>query len=107
MKLGSRTSVIPAGDVDWIEAQGYYVTLHVGGAAHLHRQPISSLEAELDPRVFARIDRSAIANLARVYELRRRSDGRWVARLVDGTELSVSRRRREQLRQRLDPGRAP
>jgi len=107
VKLGSRTSVIAAGEIDWIEAQGYYVTLHVGGAAHLHRQPISSLEAELDPRAFARIDRSAIVNLARVRELRRRSDGRWVARLVDGTELPVSRRRREQLRQRLDPGRAP
>ena len=107
VKLGSRTSVIAAGEIDWIEAQGYYVTLHVGGAAHLHRQPISSLEAELDPRAFARIDRSAIVNLARVRELRRRSDGRWVARLVDGTELPVSRRRREQLLQRLDPGRAP
>jgi two-component system, LytTR family, response regulator len=107
VKLGSRTSVIAADDIDWIEAQGYYVTLHVGGEAHLHRQPISSLEAELDPRAFARIDRSAIVNLARVRELRRRSDGRWVARLVDGTELPVSRRRREQLLQRLGPGRAP
>lgn len=107
VKLGSRTSVIAAGDIDWIEAQGYYVTLHVGGAAHLHRQPISSIEAELDPRAFARIDRSAIVNLARIRELRRRGDGRWVARLVDGTELPVSRRRREQLLQRLGPGRAP
>ncbi|HZJ68011.1 MAG TPA: LytTR family DNA-binding domain-containing protein [Kofleriaceae bacterium] len=68
--------MIAAAEIDWIEAQGYYVTLHVGGAAHLHRQPISSLEAELDPRAFARIDRSAIVNLARVRELRRRSDGR-------------------------------
>jgi DNA-binding LytR/AlgR family response regulator len=68
-----------------------------------------SLEAELDPRVFARIDRSAIVNLAlaRVRELQCRPDGRWVARLADGTELPVSRRRREQLRQRLGPGRAP
>jgi len=107
VKLGGRTSVIAAGEIDWIEAQGYYVTLHVAGAAHLHRQAISSLEAELDPRAFARIDRSVIVNLARVSELRRRSDGRWLARLVDGTELPVSRRRREQLLQRLDPRRTP
>lgn len=107
VKLGSRTSIIAAGEIDWIEAQGYYVTLHVGGAAHLHRQPISSIEADLDPCAFARIDRSAIVNLSRVRELRRRSDGRWVARLVDGTELPVSRRRREQLVQRLGPARAP
>jgi hypothetical protein len=80
----------------------FFNTLHT-----LHRQAISSLEAELDPRAFARIDRSAIVNLARVRELRRRSDGRWMARLIDGTELPVSRRRREQLLQRLGPGRAP
>jgi two-component system LytT family response regulator len=104
VKLGSRTSIIAASEIDWIEAHAYYVTLHVGGTAHLHRQAISSLEEELDPRVFVRIDRSAIVNLARVRELRR-TDGRWVARLVDGTELPVSRRRREQLLQRLGPGR--
>lgn len=101
VKLGNRTSIIAVGDVDWIEAQGYYVTLHVGDATHLHRQPIRSLEKELDARVFVRIDRSAIVNLTRVSELRRRSDGRWVVRLGDGTELPVSRRRREQLVLRL------
>ena len=37
VKLGTRTSIIAVGDVDWIEAQGYYVTLHVGSATHLHR----------------------------------------------------------------------
>lgn len=103
VKLGNRTSVIAAAEIDWIEAQRYYVTLHVGGVAHLHRQPISSLEAELDPNTFVRIDRSAIVNIARVRELRRRSDGRWLARLADGTELPVSRRRRQQLLQRLEP----
>jgi two-component system, LytTR family, response regulator len=107
VKLGSRTSIIPVADVDWIEAQDYYVTLHVGGASHLHRQAIRSLEAELDPRAFVRIDRSAIVNLARVTQLRRRGDGRWVARLVDGTELPVSRRRREHLIQKLGAERAP
>jgi two-component system, LytTR family, response regulator len=106
VKLGTRTSIIAVGDVDWIEAQGYYVTLHVGSATHLHRQAIRSLEAELDPRAFARIDRSAIVNLARVRELRRRADGRWVVRLIDGTELPVSRRRREQLLDRLGPERS-
>lgn len=101
VKLGARTSIIPVADVDWIEAQDYYVTLHVGTTAHLHRQAIRSLEAELDPQAFVRIDRSAIVNLARVAQLRRRSDGRWMVRLVDGTELPVSRRRREQLILRL------
>jgi two-component system, LytTR family, response regulator len=96
VKLGNRTSVIAAAEVDWIEAQDYYVTLHAGGACHLHRQTIRSLEETLDPLAFVRIDRSAIVNLARVRELRRR-EGRWTVRLADGTELPVSRRRRELL----------
>jgi two-component system LytT family response regulator len=100
VKLGNRTSVIPAAEVDWIEAQDYYVTLHAGGACHLHRRAIRSLEEELDPLAFVRIDRSAIVNLARVRTLRRR-DGRWTVLLADGTELPVSRRRRELLLRRL------
>ena len=100
VKLGNRTSVIVAAEVDWIEAQDYYVTLHVGGACHLHRQAIRSLEEELDPLAFVRIDRSAIVNLARVRELRRRGE-RWTVLLADGTELAVSRRRRELLLLRL------
>ena len=100
VKLGNRTSVIAAAEVDWIEAQDYYATLHVGGACHLHRQAIRSLEEELDPLAFVRIDRSAIVNLARVRELRRRGE-RWTVLLADGTELAVSRRRRELLLLRL------
>ena len=100
VKLGNRTSVIAAAEVDWIEAQDYYATLHVGGACHLHRQAIRSLEEELDPLAFVRIDRSAIVNLARERELRRRGE-RWTVLLADGTELAVSRRRRELLLLRL------
>jgi two-component system, LytTR family, response regulator len=105
IKLGNRTSVVAAAEVDWIEAQDYYVTLHVGEACHLHRQAIRSLEEELDPLAFVRIDRSAIVNLACVRELRRR-DGRCTVLLADGTELPVSRRRRELLLLRLGQERA-
>ncbi|HYZ88526.1 MAG TPA: LytTR family DNA-binding domain-containing protein [Myxococcales bacterium] len=106
VKLGNRTSVIAAAEVDWIEAQDYYVTLHAGGACHLHRQTIRSLERELDPLAFVRIERSAIVNLARVREVHRRRDGRWTVLLADGTELPVSRRRRELLLLRLGGERA-
>jgi len=106
VKLGNRTSVIGAAEVDWIEAQDYYVTLHAGGASHLHRQTIRSLEERLDPLAFVRIDRSAIVNLARVRELRSRA-GRWTVRLADGTELPVSRRRRELLLLHLQGGGRP
>jgi len=94
VRLGARSVVIPARDVAWIEAQDYYVLLHVGGAAHLVRHSIRALEARLDPRRFARINRSAIVNLDHVRVLERRPIGNWTVSLTQGTELQVSRRRR-------------
>ena len=70
-------------------------------AVHLHRQAISSLEAELDPRAFARIDRSAIVNLARVRELQPMFGGEYVIILSTGTKLTLSRGYRDAFRDRL------
>lgn len=94
VRLGARSMVVAARDVAWIEAQDYYVMLHVGEAAHLVRHSIRALEARLDARRFARVNRSAIVNLEHVRALERRSIGNWTLRLAQGTELQVSRRRR-------------
>jgi len=94
VRLGARSVVVAAQDVAWIEAQDYYVLLHVDGAAHLVRHSIRALEARLDARRFARVNRSAIVNLDHVRALERRAIGTWTLRLAQGTELQVSRRRR-------------
>lgn len=94
VRVGTRSVVIPAREVAWIEAQDYYVLLHVGGASHLVRHSIRALESRLDARRFARINRSAIVNLDHVRQLERRSIGTWTVRLAHGIELQVSRRRR-------------
>ncbi|HEX3758193.1 MAG TPA: LytTR family DNA-binding domain-containing protein [Kofleriaceae bacterium] len=96
VRLGARSVVVAARDVEWIEAQDYYAVLHVAGATHLVRQSIRALEGRLDPRRFARINRSAIVNLDHVRQLERRI-GHWTVRLRHGTELPVSRRRRTQV----------
>jgi two-component system LytT family response regulator len=103
-RLGTRSIVIPIEDITWIEAQDYYVLVHTAGRSHLLRQSIRELDARLDPVAFARVNRSAIVNLDRVRELRRMRTG-WTLTLVDGTELPVSRRRRDPLA-RLLRGRA-
>jgi two-component system LytT family response regulator len=100
-RLGNRSFVIASETVDWIEAQDYCVLLHVGSAAHLLRESIRALESQLNPRLFARVNRSCIVNLTRVRELRRPAVGGWCLTLADGTDLSVSRRRRDALLQAL------
>ena len=80
-------------EVDWIGADDYYAAVHAAGRRHLVRESLDSLEARLRAP-FLRVHRSAIVNVARVRELRSAS-GRAVVVLRDGTEVAVSRRRRE------------
>jgi two-component system LytT family response regulator len=101
LRDGVRTTVLPEDEIDWIEAQDYYVEIHAGGVSHLHRETLRELEAKLDPGRFARIHRSAIVRLDRVRELRALPSGDAEAVLRDGTRLRVSRRHRKALRAAL------
>jgi two-component system LytT family response regulator len=91
-----RIVFVNAPDVDWIEAAGNYVRLHIGKESHLLRETMSSLETRLDPRVFARIHRSTIVNIERIRELHHIFHGDYSVLLRDGTRLTLSRGYREQ-----------
>jgi len=101
VRVGRRTILIAVDEVDWIEADRYYATLHVGGDSHLVRESMTSLEARLQPAAFVRIHRSAIVNLRQVRELRRGATGSVELVLRDGTALEVSRSRRRLVADRV------
>jgi two-component system, LytTR family, response regulator len=105
VKSASRVFFLKVDEVDWIEAADYYVKLHVGRKGHLLRESMSDLEGRLDPDKFMRIHRSSIVNLDRVKEMHPLFNGEYVVLLHDGTELKLSRSRREQLQQLLNNGR--
>lgn len=88
-------------EIDWIEAADYYVCLHVGTQLHLLRRSMADVESELDPAQFCRIHRSAIVNLERVRRLETDEDGGTDVVLTSGACLSVSRRYRKELQNRL------
>ena len=104
VKSASRVFFLKVDEIDWIEAADYYVKLHVGRKGHLLRETMSDMEAKLDPEKFLRIHRSAIVNLDRVKEMHAHFNGEYLVILHDGTELKLSRSRREQLQQMLDIG---
>ena len=97
VKSAGRVVFLRVDEIDWIEAAGSYVRLHVGREAHLLHEGIAALTTRLDPRRFARIHRSTIVNLDRVKELQPWFHGDAVAILKDGTRLQVSRTYRESL----------
>jgi two-component system LytT family response regulator len=78
-------------EIEWVEAAGNYVRLHVRGTAHVLRQSMKNMEARLDPDLFVRIHRSAIVNVDRIRELQPWLHGEYVVLLEDGTRLSASR----------------
>ncbi len=101
IKAGGRVFFVRATDIDWIEAAGNYVKLHVGADSHLFRETMSTLEAQLDPDLFFRIHRSHIINIERVKELQPWFNGEYVVFLKSGTRLTLSRGYREKLQDRI------
>lgn len=97
VKDAGRVFFVRTEDIDWIEAADYYVKLHVLGTVHLLRESMRALEARLDPQRFFRIHRSAIVNLDRVRELQPYFKRSYLLTLRDGTQLKLSRSRRERL----------
>jgi two-component system LytT family response regulator len=103
--VGPRAVVVEVAAIDWIGARDYCAELHVGGVSHLVRESLSTLESGLDPARFLRVHRSAIVNVTRVTELRRRAMRGLEVVLAGGTRVPVSRNRRQQLLERLGPAR--
>jgi two-component system LytT family response regulator len=97
IKQSNRIFFVRAEEVDWIEATDYCVSLHTGTKVHVLRETMSELENKLDPAKFLRIHRSAIVNLHRVKEVQAKSGGEYFAVMKDGTQLKLSRGRRDQL----------
>jgi two-component system LytT family response regulator len=92
-----RTLVVRTADLDWIQADTYYVRLHAGAESRLLRERMAVLEARLDPAQFFRTHRSAIVRLDRVKEVRSVSRYEHSVILTTGACVRLSRDRRAQL----------
>ena len=101
VKLASRVVLLKVDEIDWIEADGNYAKLHVGRKSHLLREKMHDLEAQLNPQNFVRIHRSIIVNLDRIKEMQPHFNGDYIVVLEDGSQLKLSRSRREHLATRL------
>jgi two-component system, LytTR family, response regulator len=96
-----RVHFVRTSDIDWCEAAGNYVRLHVGEEAHLFRETMNGLESKLDPQQFVRIHRSTIVNIDRIHELRSSPNGEYALFLSTGAKLTLSRGYREGFQERF------
>jgi two-component system LytT family response regulator len=95
VRSDERVFLLEVALIDWIEASGDYLVLHVGKQRFTVRGRMKDMETKLDPRRFVRIHRSAIVNIERVKELQPYFHGDYMVIMNDGTRLRLSRRRCE------------
>jgi len=95
VRLQGRIILVPAHEVDLIEAEDKYVRLHVADASYLVRDTLARLQSCLDPSQFIRVHRSAIVKIGCVREIRPDFHGDYQILLRNGKTLALSRNYRD------------
>lgn len=101
VKMLGKEFLVRVDDIDWIEAAGNYVSLHVGAKTWMLRETMAAIEKRLADRGFARVHRSAIVRLDRVEHIEPFDTGDARAHLKSGATVPISRSYRQQLKERL------
>jgi two-component system LytT family response regulator len=98
IRKDGRIFLVRPEDIDWLEADGNHVRVHIGKESHLIRETLSKLESRLPERSFMRIHRSTLVNIARIREIQPWFQGDYVLLLTDGTRLTSGRSYRDRVR---------
>lgn len=86
--------LVRADEIDWIEAQGNYVALHVGDQPRLLRHTLAEMESRLAAHGFIRTHRRALVNRERMQAILPAERGELGVRLTSGQVAPLSESRR-------------
>jgi hypothetical protein len=99
-KLG-KEFLLNASEIEWLQASGNYVNLHVRGRDYPLRATMAGIEERLDPARFVRVHRSHFVNLDYLAEIEPLESGDARLQMRDGAKIPCSRRYRAALRERF------
>ena len=102
IKDQDSTVLVCIDDIDWVDAAGDYMCIHVGGETHIMRSTLKHLMSRLDSEKFKRIHRSTIVNLDRIVKATPLQKGEYMLDLGCGEQLKVSRNYRQEIKFFLD-----
>lgn len=100
---GNSYTVVPAEDIRLIESANNYVVVHAAGKRFVLRRTLASLEEDLDPAQFVRVNRAAIVNLQFVRAIEGVAADEHVIVLEGGARVPLLRGVRE-LQARIERG---
>jgi two-component system LytT family response regulator len=106
VRSNGKITLLRLDTIDWIEASGNYLLLHVGKTTHAIRETMQSFAQKLSRFPFARIHRSTIVNLNRISDIQPWYTGEYVVRLDTGAELTMTRTYRRSLMELIGHGAA-
>jgi len=92
---GDKVAFVPIGEIQWLEAAGNYVVVHVAGGSHIQRETMSALEEQLPKDVFYRVSRSAMVNMRQVKEVIAVGVGEYIVALASGQRIPITRTLKE------------
>ncbi|WP_438863945.1 LytR/AlgR family response regulator transcription factor [Neptunicella sp.] len=77
-------------EIFWVKGSSNYVELHCQDKVLLHRETLSKLELQLNPKKFVRVHRSSMVNLQRVKSLSSELGRYSLLHLSNGDEVKIS-----------------
>ena len=101
VEAGEKIVLLRTEDIEWLQASGNYIRIHLGGMVYLLRQSLKNLQTLLDPSHFLRVHRNAIVNLDHVEEFYLPAEGNMFVRLKNGLCLPLRKANRALLRKTL------
>ena len=96
-KLG-KEFLVSANDIEFLQASGNYVNLHMRGRDYPLRTTMAAIEPRMDPARFVRVHRSYMVNLDCIAEIEPLDTGDARLLLRDGARIPCSRRYRAALK---------
>lgn len=99
LPIGRRIQLVDVDTIDCIEAQANYVEIRTGARSFVLRKPLSAVQDELDPKLFARVHRSIVVRVDAVTAIEPLPSARFRLSLANGETVMTGRSYRDQVRQ--------
>ncbi|EHQ28401.1 LytR/AlgR family response regulator transcription factor [Mucilaginibacter paludis] len=91
VKTGTKVKIIPVQDVQYLEADDDYVSIHTQEGSFLKNKTMSFFEQTLDPRQFVRVHRSYILAVQQITRIDPYEKDAHIAILKSGAKIPVSK----------------
>jgi hypothetical protein len=96
-----REFLVKVADIEWMESSGNYVNLYSGGRIYPLRATLADLAERLKSKGFSRIHRSHAVNHNAIEHISYMPSGDGEIQLKSGHKLNLSRRYKDEFKQRL------